>query len=210
MMQYLRAICSATELPVSADLQNGFSAEPVEVAKTIAAAATAGVVGGSIEDASGDPRNPIYELDYAVERIRAAVDAARSLPFRFMLTARAENFLYGRHDLKDTIARLQAYQDAGADVLYAPGILSRDQISSILSSIDRPLNVLMGFQGDSNISLAELAAMGVRRVSVGASLARAAYGALMHAAKEMADSGTFAFADGAISPKEINAIFQRI
>jgi 2-methylisocitrate lyase-like PEP mutase family enzyme len=207
MMDYLRAICSATDLPVSADLQNGFSAVPGEVAKTIVAAAAAGIVGGSIEDASGDPGNPIYELDHAVERIRAAAEAARSLPFRFMLTARAENLLYGRHDLKETIARLQAYQEAGADVLYAPGILSRDEIRSILSSIDRPLNVLMGFQGDNNISLAELAAMGVRRVSIGASLARAAYGALMRAAKEMADSGTFAFADSAVSPKEINGIF---
>lgn len=207
MMQYLLAICSATDLPVSADLQNGFSAVPDEVARTIAAAVEAGVVGGSIEDASGDTAHPIYDLDHAVERIRAASEAARSLPFRFMLTARAENYLYGRPDLKNTIARLQAYQEAGADVLYAPGILSREEIRSILSSIDRPLNVLMGFQGDNNISLAELTEMGVRRVSVGGSLARSAYGALMRAAKEMLENGTFAFADAAINTKEINGIF---
>src|SRR5216684_5837173 len=138
------AIASATHLPVSADLENGFGDAPEIVAETIKLAAAAGVVGGSIEDATGRSDHPIYEVEHAIERVRAAVAAARALPFPFTLTARAENYLHGRPDLKDTIKRLQAYQEAGADVLYAPGLATRDDIAAVVSSVDRPVNVVMG------------------------------------------------------------------
>ena len=176
MMVHLATIVSATDLPVSADLENGFGDGPESVAETIRLAAAAGVVGGSIEDATTRPSDPLYERDLAVERIRAAAEAARSLPFPFTLTARAENFLVGRPDLKDAIKRLQAYQDAGADVLYAPGIAEKDEIATVVTAVDRPVNVVMGLQG-SRLSLTELSEIGVKRVSVGSALSRAALGA---------------------------------
>jgi 2-methylisocitrate lyase-like PEP mutase family enzyme len=147
MLAHVASIASATELPVSADLENGYADAPQSVAETIRLAAAAGVVGGSIEDASGRPGDPIYERSFAVERMQAAVAAARALPFPFTLTARAENYLHGRPDLKDTIARLQAYQEAGANVLYAPGLKTRDEIAAVVSSVGRPVNVVMGLQG---------------------------------------------------------------
>jgi len=201
------AIASATLLPVSADLENGFGDAPEIVAETIKLAAAAGVVGGSIEDATGRPDHPIYEVEHAIERVRAAVAAARALPFPFTLTARAENYLHGRPDLKDTIKRLQAYQEAGADVLYAPGLATRDDIAAVVSSVDRPVNVVMGLQG-VQLSLTDLAAIGVRRVSVGSALCRTALGAFLRAAREMQEHGTFTFASDAASPKEISAIFK--
>jgi len=206
MMTHLSSISSATDLPVSADLENGFGDAPEIVAETIWLAAAAGVVGGSIEDMSRQPGHPIYERDYAVERVRAAADVARAFPFPFTLTARAENYLVGRPDLKDTINRLQAYQTAGADVLYAPGLTSKDDIAAVVSSVDRPVNVVMGLQG-VQLSLAELSAIGVRRVSVGSALSRAALGAFLRASQEMREHGTFTFAEEAVSYRDISAMF---
>jgi 2-methylisocitrate lyase-like PEP mutase family enzyme len=207
MLKHLSELASATDLPVSADLQDGFGNSPEEVATTIAEASKAGIVGGSIEDASGNSEKPIHELGNAVERIKAAAEAAKSLGFKFMLTARAENYLYGRPDIRDTIQRLQAYQEAGADVLFAPGIQSKDDIRSIVRSIDRPLNVIMGFEG-VQLSVSDLQELGVARISLGGSLARAAYGELVRAAKEVVSQGTFRYARHAISGKEMNGIFE--
>jgi len=200
-------IASATRLPVSADLENGFGDAPETAAETIRLAAAAGVVGGSIEDATGRADAPIYEMEHAVERVRAAVAAARALPFPFTLTARAENYLHGRPDLKDTIKRLQGYQEAGADVLYAPGLATRDDIVAVVRSVDRPVNVLMGLQG-VQLSLADLAAIGVKRVSVGSALCRTALGAFLRAAREIREHGTFVFAGEAVNSKEMSAIFK--
>jgi 2-methylisocitrate lyase-like PEP mutase family enzyme len=207
VLAHVSTIASATSLPVSADLENGFGDAPEIVAETIWMAAAAGAVGGSIEDMSRQPGHPIYAREHAVERVRAAAEAVRALPFPFTLTARAENYLAGRPDLGDTIERLQAYQMAGADVLYAPGPTSKDDIAAIVSSVDRPVNVVMGLQG-VQLSLADLSAIGVRRVSVGSALSRAALGAFLRAAGEMLEHGTFAFAGEAVSYREINAMFK--
>ncbi len=205
-LAYASAIVSATNLPVSADLENGFGDAPEMVAETIRLAAASGVVGGSIEDATGRPDHPIYEIEEATERVRAAVAAARALPFPFTLTARAENYLHGRPDLGDTIKRLQVYQEAGADVLYAPGLAAKDDIAAVVRSLDRPVNVVMGLQG-AQLSLDELSVIGVRRVSVGSALCRAALGGFLRGAREMRERGTFTFASEAASPREISAIF---
>jgi 2-methylisocitrate lyase-like PEP mutase family enzyme len=207
MIEHVSTMAAATNLPVSADLENGFGDSPEAVAETIRLAAAAGAVGGSIEDMSRQPGHPIYAREHAVERIRAAAEAVRGLPFAFTLTARAENYLAGRTDLKDTIERLQAYQTAGADVLYAPGLTSKDGIAAIVKSVDRPVNVVMGLAG-LPLSLAALSAMGVRRVSVGSALSRAALGAFLRAAREMQEHGTFTFADDAVSYRDINGIFR--
>jgi 2-methylisocitrate lyase-like PEP mutase family enzyme len=207
MIEHVAAIASATDLPVSADLENGFGEAPATAAETIRLAAAAGGVGGSIEDATGHPDRPIFDLEQAVERIRAAAAAARALPFAFTLTARAENYLHGRPDLRDTITRLQAYQEAGADVLYAPGLTGMDEIAAVVRSVDRPVNVVMGLRGAQR-SLTALAAVGVKRVSVGSALCRAALGAFLRAAREMRESGTFTFANEAASPREISEIFK--
>ncbi len=188
-------IVGATDLPVSADLEDGFGAAPEACADTIRAACRTGLIGGSIEDATGDPAAPIHDIALAVERIRAAAEAARDQPF--ILTARAENYLWGRPDLDDTIRRLQAFSEAGAQVLYAPGLPDIEAIRAVCSAVDRPVNVVMGLQGKS-YSVAELAAAGVRRVSVGGSFARAALGALMRAAEEVKLSGTFTYAADAL------------
>jgi 2-methylisocitrate lyase-like PEP mutase family enzyme len=207
MMAHVGAIVSATDLPVSADLENGFGDDPQTVAETIRLAAAAGLAGGSIEDDTHRPGDRIYEHQLAVERVRAAAEAARSLPFPFTLTARAENYLVGRLDLKDTIKRLQAYQEAGADVLYAPGLTSKDDIAAVVRSVDRPVNVLMGL-GGVQLSLRALSEIGVKRVSVGSALSRAALGAFLRAAREMQERGTFTFADEAVSYREISAMFE--
>jgi len=199
-----KAIVEATDLPVSADLEKGFGDEPNAVAETIWLAAATGLVGGSIEDATGDPSRPIYERAHAVERVAAAVKAARSLPFPFVLVARAENFLHGRPDLDDTIGRLQAFAAAGADVLYAPGLPDLDAIRTVCAAVaPKPVNVLAAGKG-STLTVAELAAAGVRRISVGAALSRAALGAFLKAAHEMLDQGTFTFGDQAASFSEVN------
>ena len=198
-------IVEATTLPISADLEDCFGDTAEAVAETIRLCSQTGIVGGSVEDSTGRPEDPIYEFEFAVERVRAAVEAARSLPFTFTLTARAENFITGRPYLDDTIKRLQAFQDAGADVLFAPGIKTREQIRAVLSSIDRPLNVLMGMVG-VDLDLAELSEMGVKRISVGGSLCRAAIGGFLKAAREMKDHGTFNYNAEAVPYKELTAM----
>lgn len=203
----VRAIAEATSLPVSADLENGFGDDPQACAETIRQVAAAGAVGGSIEDATGRPDGPIYPFAQAVERVVAAVAAARALPFPFVLTARAENLITGRPDLPDTIRRLEAFAAAGADVLYAPGLTTREAIASVVRAVaPKPVNVLMGLSGGS-FSLAELEDLGVRRVSLGSSLARAALGALLRAAREVRETGTFAFSSDAMPYAALNALF---
>jgi len=175
---------------VSADLENGYADDPAEVAETIRLAAAAGLAGCSIEDLPQGRDGEPYEIAFATERIRAAAAAARALPFSFVLTARAENYIAGNPDLADTIARLQAFQEAGADVLYAPGLRTKEDIASVVSSVDRPVNVLMGLQG-VDFTLADLSALGVKRVSIGSGLSRIAYDAALRTATEMRDHGTF-------------------
>jgi len=207
MIQHVGAIVAATDLPVSADLENGFGDDPETVAETIRLAAATGLVGGSIEDSTNRPDDPIYDHQLAVERVRAAAEAAQALAFPFTLTARAENYLVGRPDLGDTIKRLQAYQEAGADVLYAPGLTNKDDIAAVVRSVDRPVNVIMGLQG-VQMSLTALSELGVKRVSVGSALSRAALGAFLRAAQEMRTHGTFTFADAAVSFRELSAMFE--
>jgi len=207
VLAHVAGIAAATGLPVSADLENGFGDDPVTVAETIRLATATGLAGGSIEDATGREGDPIYPIELAAERIRAAIEAARESDTLFTLTARAENYLHGRPDLHDTIARLQAYQEAGADVLYAPGLTTREEIESVVRSVDKPVNVVMGLRG-TPFSLADLSGMGVKRVSVGGSLARAALGAFLRAAREMREHGTFTYAQEAISAKEIAELLQ--
>jgi 2-methylisocitrate lyase-like PEP mutase family enzyme len=204
-----RAIADAPSLPVSADLENGFGDEPQACAETIRLAAGVGVVGGSIADATGSAVAPIYPFDQAVERVKAAVDAARGLPFPFMLTARCENFLNGIADLHDTIRRLEAFADAGADVLFAPGLTSLVDIGTVVKAVaPKPVNALMGLAGKT-ISLSALEDVGVRRVSVGSALARAAFGEFLRAAQEIRRDGTFGFANHALPYAELNAMFAR-
>jgi 2-methylisocitrate lyase-like PEP mutase family enzyme len=206
MLAHAAALVAATDLPVSADLENGYSDKPVQVAETVRLAARAGLAGCSVEDVpQGRARSP-YEIALAAERVRAAADAAHSLTFPFTLTARAENFIVGRPDLRDTIARLQAFQEAGADVLFAPGLTTKQDIATVVRSVDRPINVIMGLQG-IQLSLADLSELGVRRVSVGSALARSAMGAFLRAAKEMEAQGTFTFADDAVKYADLNALF---
>ena len=194
-----RSIVEATDLPVSADLEDGFGAAPQACAETIALAAGIGLVGGSIEDATGDSADPIFEFGLAVERVAAAAEEARRHPF--LLTARTENFLHRRPDLDDTIRRLQAFARAGADVLYAPGLPDLAAIRLVYASVDRPVNVVMGLTGPT-FTVAELAEAGVRRISVGGSFARAALGALMRAAREVKENGTFGYAKDAMPASE--------
>ena len=207
VLAHVAAIASASDLPVSADLENGFGDAPEEAAETIHLAAGAGAVGGSIEDATGRAGEPIYELEHAAERIRAAVSAARNLPLLFTLTARAENYLHGREDLKDTIRRLQAYQEAGADVLFAPGLTTAEEIGEVVRSVDRPVSVLAGVPG-MNLDVAGLAKLGVKRISVGSAFSRAALGEFLRAAKEMREAGTLSFMERAISFSEISEMFR--
>jgi len=206
MLAHVAALAGATSLPVNADLENGYGDDPDTVAETIRLAAAAGVVGGSIEDATGRAGDPIYDIDLAVERVRAAVAACRALPFPFTLTARAENYLHGRPDLDDTIRRLKAFQEAGADVLYAPGLRSKDDIAAVVKSVQRPVNVLMGLQGVL-LGADELSAIGARRISVGSALYRTAMGAFLRAANEMRQRGTFEFAADAANPRDLARIF---
>lgn len=200
-------IVAAIDLPVSADLENGFAAEPDVVAETIRLGAGVGLVGGSIEDSTYDSAKPLYDIEHAVERIQAAVEAARALPFDFVLTARAENYLVGQPDLNDVIRRLQAYQEAGADCLYAPGLKEEADIRAVVESVDRPVNVIVGLAGGANIDLALIADMGVRRVSVGSAFARQAYGQLLNSASTILATGSFDVLKGATSNADLNAKF---
>jgi 2-methylisocitrate lyase-like PEP mutase family enzyme len=205
-LAHCRAIVSATDLPVSADLEKGFGNSPERVAETIRAAAETGLAGCSIEDHTGDRSNPIFPFDLAVARIQAAAAASRGLPDDFVLTARCENLLWGRNDLDDTIRRLQAFAEAGADVLYAPGLHDLDSIRTVCAAVSKPVNVVMGLPG-TTFCLDELVAAGVKRISVGSALARAAFGAFVAGAREMADDGCFHFAQGAIGFAELEGLF---
>jgi 2-methylisocitrate lyase-like PEP mutase family enzyme len=205
LLAHLGALSAATDLPVSADLEKCFGDDPRTVAETIRLAAGAGIVGGSVEDFSDDPRRPIYDFPLAVERVAAAVEAARALPFRFTLTARAENFLRGNPDLDDTIRRLQAFEKAGADVLYAPFLPDIAAIRTVCSAVTKPVNVLAG---RPNLSVAALAEAGVKRISLGGLLSRAAFGGLMRALAEIKERGTFGFAETAASNAELTKMMK--
>lgn len=201
-------IVAATSLPVAADLENCFADSPEGCAQTLLKAAAAGIVGGSIEDASGRADHPIYDFDLAVARVRASAAAVRSLPFPFMLTARAENLLNGRMDFADTLRRLEAYAEAGADVLYAPGLRTREEVIAVVRAVaPRPVNILMGL-GGVTLSVADLSECGVKRVSVGSSLARAAFGGLYRAAEEIRNYGTFNYAGQALPFDQLNDLFK--
>jgi 2-methylisocitrate lyase-like PEP mutase family enzyme len=203
VLENARAIVEATPLPVAADLADGFGADPDTCAQTIELAVRAGLVGGSIEDATGNPSAPVYPLDQAIERIAAAAEVAHRLGF--VLTARAEEWLYGGSDVAATIQRLHAFADAGADVLYAPGLPSLDAIAEVCASVPKPVNVLMGLSGPT-WSVAELRDAGVKRISVGGSLARVALGALVEAAREMLEDGTFTYASRALPSAEVERL----
>ena len=204
VLENCRIIAAATDLPVNADLENGYADEPRAAAEMIRLAAEAGVVGGSIEDATGDPSRPIYDFDLAVERVQAAVETARALPVRFVLTARAENLLHGRLDLDDTIRRLQAFEKAGADVLYAPGVRDLATIRTVASSVGKPLNVVMS-AADPALTAAQLAEAGVKRISVGGALSRLALAAFLKGAREMKESGGFTWVRDTVPSRELKA-----
>ena len=203
----VRAIVAATDLPVAVDLENGFSDDPTESAKSLLRAAEAGAVGGSIEDATGRPDAPIYCFEHAVARIEAAVAAVRTLPFPFILTARAENYLHGNPDLDDTIRRLKAFADAGADVLYAPGLRNAEEVLAVVRAVaPKPVNVLMS--GGLKLTVQELQDMGVRRISTGSALALAAFGEFFRAAEEIQQSGTFGFTSQSMPYVKANQLFK--
>ncbi len=205
-LAHCRMMVEATDLPVSADLEKGFGDSPNAVADTIGAAAATGLAGCSIEDHTNRPDDPIFPFDLAVERIQAAAEACRSLDHDFVLTARAENFLWERPDLDDTIRRLQAFEAAGADVLYAPGLRDLEDIRTVCAALGKPVNVVMGMPGVT-FGIDELAGAGVKRISVGSALARAALGTFVRAAEEMAKQGTFTFAKDAAGFDELQTIF---
>lgn len=207
ILQNAQEIVEATDLPVSADLEDGFGSDPDVCALTISLASEVGLVGGSIEDATGNSADPIFDFTLAVERVAAAAEEARKHPF--ILTARSENFLHGRPDLDDTIRRLQAFEKAGADVLYAPGLPNLEAIRTVCASVNRPVNVVMGLAGPT-YSVGELEAAGVKRISVGGSFARAALGGLMRAAREVKDCGTFTYAADAMSAREAESYMRDI
>jgi 2-methylisocitrate lyase-like PEP mutase family enzyme len=206
-LDHCRDIVTATPLPVSADLEKGFGDSPESVADCIRAAAETGLAGCSIEDHTNRREDPIFDFNLAVERIAAAVEACRSLPRDFVLTARCENFLWGRRDLDATIRRLQAFAEVGADVVYAPGLHDLETIRVVCAEVDRPVNVVMGMPGAS-FGVAELEQVGVKRISVGSALARAAFGTFVRAASEITERGSFTFADSAIGFSELENFFR--
>jgi 2-methylisocitrate lyase-like PEP mutase family enzyme len=206
ILENCRVIAGATDLPVNADLENGGADEPKVAAKTIALAAEAGAVGGSIEDSTGDPRRPIYDFTLAVERVHAAVEVARALAIPFTLTARAENHLHGRNDLDDTIRRLQAFEAAGADVLYAPGIHDLPTIRTVVSALKKPFNLVMGY-ADPTLTVDQLSAAGVKRISVGGAMSRVALAAFLKCAHEMKDRGSFAYVREMVGIKDLRDAF---
>ncbi len=206
-LAHARAIVDATDLPVSADLEKGFGDTPEVAAETIRLAAATGLVGGSIEDATGDPQKPLFDFAHATERVAAAVEAARKLGFPFTLTARAENFIRGNPDLDDTIRQLQAFQQAGADVLMAPGLPDLASVRTVCAALSRPFNFMVGIKGRS-FSVAELATAGVKRISLATSLYRAAMSGLLAAAREAKEQGTFTYIDRAMTTPELNAFLR--
>jgi 2-methylisocitrate lyase-like PEP mutase family enzyme len=201
-LEHSRLIVDATDLPVSADLEKGFGDAPEAVALTVRLAAEVGLVGCTIEDSTGDPAHPLYDHGLAVERIAAGAEAARSLPFPFMLTARAHNFLHAAPSLDDTIRRVQAYEKVGADVLFAPGLPDLASVRAVCSSVSKPVNFMVAIKGKS-FSVAELADAGVRRISLATSLFRAAMTGLLEAAREVKDKGEFGFLDRAVATAEL-------
>jgi 2-methylisocitrate lyase-like PEP mutase family enzyme len=205
VLAHCRALAAAVEIPVNADLGNCFGDDAETVAETFRLVVQTGVAGASVEDMKDD--GTIYERGLAVERVRAACDAVRVSGVPVMVTARTENFLAGRRDLDDTIARLQAFAEAGADVLYAPGITTRDEIAAVVKSVGRPVNVLAGMPGMA-LTFDDLQSLGVKRISVGSMLARAAIGAFVRAAREMREQGTFTFAEAALPTRDINALLR--
>jgi 2-methylisocitrate lyase-like PEP mutase family enzyme len=206
-LAHARAIVSATELPVSADLERGFGEAPELVAQTIRLAAEAGLVGCTIEDSTGNPDRPLYDFRLAVDRIAAAAEAARALPFPFMLTARAHNLLYAAPNLEETISRLQAFEQAGADVLFAPGLADLGAVRAVCAALSKPFNFMVGIKGKS-FSVSELAAAGVKRISLATSLYRAAMTGFLEAAHQVKDSGRFDFLDGCVTTAELNTIMR--
>jgi len=202
-----RAIAAASDLPVSADLENGFAHQPAAAAEAIGLAAEAGAVGGSIEDATGDPKNPIYDFDLAVARVRAAVALARRLPVPFLLTARAENLLHGRDDLADTIRRLQAFAAAGADVVYAPGLRNLTEVRQVASAVNKPVNVVTGWL-DPAITAAELAEAGAKRISIGGALNRRLLRCFLEAGRAMKEQGSFAWMREMMPIGEVKQLFR--
>ncbi|HEX8174933.1 MAG TPA: isocitrate lyase/phosphoenolpyruvate mutase family protein [Pyrinomonadaceae bacterium] len=206
VIEHCSSLSAATDLPVSADLENCFADNPADAAATILLAAKAGVVGGSIEDYTGDPLNPIYEFELAVERVHAAAEAASLLDFPFTLTARAENLLHGRHDLDDTIRRLQAFEAAGADVLYAPGLTTLEEVRLVTGALSRPVNVLATLVKGATV--AQLADAGAKRISTGGALARAAITALLRAGMEMRNFGSFAWTSDAASSSDVKKLLK--
>jgi 2-methylisocitrate lyase-like PEP mutase family enzyme len=206
-LAHARLIADATDLPVSADLEKGFGDAPETVAETIGLAAEVGLVGCTIEDATGNPEHPLYDLGLAVERIAAAAEAARSLPFPFLLTARAHNLLYPGSTLDDTVGRLRAYEDAGASVLFAPGLPDLAAVRAVCAAVTKPVNFMVGIQGKS-FSVNDLAAAGVKRISLATSLYRAAMTGLLDAAREAKDTGQFTFLDRCISTPDLYALMR--
>ena len=206
-LAHARAIVAATDLPVSADLEKGFGDAPAVAAETIRLAAGVGLVGGSIEDATGDKDKPLYDVGLAVERVAAAAQAAHALPFPFILTARAENFLRGNPSLDDTIKRLQAFEKAGADVLFAPGLPDLEAVRAVCAAVSKPVNFMVGIRGKS-FTVAELRAAGVKRISLATSLYREAMSGLVAAAREVKDKGTFSYLDSSLTTPELNAFMQ--
>jgi 2-methylisocitrate lyase-like PEP mutase family enzyme len=206
IIENCRMIAEATDLPVNADLENCGADDPKTAARAIGLVAEAGAVGGSIEDSTGDASRPIYDLALAVERVHAAVEAARSLRFPFMLTARAENLLHGRNDLDDTIKRLQAFEAAGADVLYAPGVRDLATIKTVLSAVRKPFNLVMGF-ADPTLTVDQLSAAGVKRISAGGAMSRFALAAFLQCAREMKDRGSFTYVRGMAPIKDLRDAF---
>ncbi len=208
VIENCRLIAAATDLPVNADLENGYAHEPRAAAEIIRLAAGAGISGGSIEDATGETDKPIYDFQQAVERVQAAVEVARALPVPFLLTARAENLLHGRLDLDDTIRRLQAFEKVGADVLYAPGVRDLATIQTVVSSVSKPVNVVMS-AADPDLTVAQLAGVGVKRISVGGALSRLALAAFLKGAREMAERGAFTWMRDTVPSKELKDVFRR-
>jgi 2-methylisocitrate lyase-like PEP mutase family enzyme len=208
VMAHIRDMAPAIDIPLAADLEDGFGPKPEDCAETIRQGAEAGLVGGSIEDFTGDRGDPIYSIEQAAERVRAAVEAAQRLSFKFMLCARAENYLHGRQDLGDTILRLQAFQEAGADVLFAPGLNTSDEIRSVCESIDRPFNIVRGPRKEM-LTVAQVGELGVKRISTGGMMHAVAMSAMIGAAKEITATGTWEFTKSMPFAAEIDGLLTK-
>ncbi|MFT3723109.1 MAG: isocitrate lyase/phosphoenolpyruvate mutase family protein [Hyphomonadaceae bacterium] len=208
VMAHIRAMAPMIDIPLAADLEDGFGTEPEDCAETIRQGAAAGLVGGSIEDFTGDRSNPIHSIEKAADRIRAAAEAAKKLPFKFMLCARAENYLHGKQDLGDTILRMQAYQEAGADVLFAPGLNTSEEVREMCRSIDRPFNIVKGPRKET-LTVEQVGALGVKRISTGGMMHAVAMNAMIAAAKEMSGAGTWEFTKAMTHAPEIDALLNK-